>query len=93
MGEVRKGTYVSKETHDDGTMVVTQRGFTFQEETGQELAFDISEHPELGTALLFGNQVFFLRFWTDEQLNKALNELSTAIRKEQVRRIELTPTS
>ena len=93
MGEVRKGTYVSKETHDDGTMVVTRRGFTFQEETGQELAFDISEHPELGTALLFGNQVFFLRFWTDEQLNKALNELSTAIRKEQVRRIELTPTS
>ncbi len=84
--EYRKGTYTSTEKQDDDTFVVTERGFTFQEENGLELAFDVSDVPETGTALLFGNQIFFLKFWTDDQLDKASREFNRAIEDEKEKR-------
>ena len=87
MNKVSKGTYTTGEQDEEGNkMVTTERGFTFTEETGQELAFDVSEVDGAGTALLFGNQVFFLSYWTDAQLDKALKEFSLAINKERAKR-------
>lgn len=83
------GTYTETIKHDDGTLTTTERGFTFQEETGQELAFDVHEIEGAGTTLLFGNQVFFLKFWSDEQLDKASESFSLAIQKEKERRADV----
>lgn len=84
--EAQKGTYREIIKEDDGSIHVTERGFTFQEEDGKELAFDVHEHPT-GMAMLFGDQIFFLGFWTDEQLEKASNAFNEAIRREKERRI------
>lgn len=87
MNEIRRGTYTSGESNEDGTpTVLTEKGFTFQEETGQELAFDLYDHDVAGTALLFGNQVFFLKYWTDEQLDNAAEAFSAAVTREKGRR-------
>jgi hypothetical protein len=91
MNEVRKGTYITGvKDEDGGDLITTEKGFTFQEETGQELAFDIHEIEGAGTALLFGNQIFFLKFWTDEQLDKASEGFNAAIKKEKGRRSEIS---
>ena len=87
MNEVRKGTYTTKVEDETGTIVTTEKGFTFQEESGQELGFDLYE-TDAGHALLFGNQVFFLRYWTDEQLDKASKFFNEAIEKEKASRNE-----
>lgn len=86
MEEVRKGTYRQVIEHDDGSVRISEKGFTFQEKEGQELSFDIHEHST-GMAMLFGDQIFFLGFWTDEQLEKASNTFNEAISKEKQRRI------
>jgi hypothetical protein len=76
------GTYVEGIKHDDGTITTTEHGFTFTQENGQELAFDLHEMDGIGTALLFGNQIFFLKFWEDEHLDKALEVFTAAVQKE-----------
>lgn len=81
-----KGTYIEKVEHDDGTFVTTERGFTFQQENGRELAFDLHEIDGAGTALLFGDQIFFLKYWTDEQLDKASEVFTKAIKMEKEKR-------
>lgn len=85
MNDYRKGVY--RETTDDGqgNYITTEKGFTFKEEEGKELAFDVSEHPT-GMAMLFGDQIFFLGFWADEQLDKAQETFNEAIEKERKRR-------
>lgn len=85
MSDYRKGVY-RQTVENDGEYVVTEKGFTFQEENGKELAFDVHEHPT-GMAMLFGDQIFFLGFWTDEQLEKASVVFNEAIRREKERRI------
>ncbi len=40
-------------------------GFTVEEEDGRVLAFDILAHPDMGITVLFGNQVFALKFWDE----------------------------
>lgn len=86
MNDVLRGTYKSGVEMDDGSIVTTEKGFTFQEETGQELAFDVHEIEGEGTALLFGNQVFFLKYWTDEQLDNASRVFADAVRQEKENR-------
>lgn len=92
--DVRKGTYRNIVKDDEGKYRVSEKGFTFIEESGQELSFDIHEHST-GMAVLFGNQIFFLGFWTDEQLDKASTTFNEAINREKQRRInnDLRPKS
>ncbi len=89
MTKVLKGTYITGEEDAEGNKIITtEKGFTFEEETGQKLAFDVHEVDGVGTALLFGNQVFFLKFWTDEQLDKAFETFTHAVNKEREKRNE-----
>ena len=69
-----------------GFTLTRDYGFTVEEEGGNILAFDLLEHPELGTTVLFGNQVFALKFWDDEDLQKGLQTISEAFNKELERR-------
>ena len=71
-----------------GHTLTRDYGFTVEEEDGKVLAFDLLEHPQLGIALLFGQQVFALRFWDDEDLQKGLAIVTDAIAKEVERRQE-----
>ncbi len=76
-----------------GFTLTRDYGFTVEEENGKILAFDLLEHPELGITVLFGNQVFALKFWDDEDLHKGLQTFSEAFNKELERRKnETTPT-
>jgi hypothetical protein len=81
-----KGTYISGVETDEGTFVTTEQGFTFQQEDGRELAFDIHEIDGAGTALLFGDQIFFLKYWTDEQLDRASEVFAKAVEMEKEKR-------
>jgi hypothetical protein len=81
-----KGTYVSGVETDEGAFVTTEQGFTFQQEDGRELAFDIHEIDGAGTALLFGDQIFFLKYWTDEQLDRASEVFAKAVEMEKEKR-------
>ncbi len=71
---------------DKGITLTEEKGFTIEESDGKVLAFDVADHPDLGTALLFGNQIFALKFWDDEDLEKGLRIFSQAIEKEMERR-------
>lgn len=72
-----------------GFTLTRDYGFTIEEEDGKVLAFDLLEHPDLGVTLLFGNQVFVLKYWSDEDLSVGLNTLSLAFEKEMNRRREI----
>lgn len=78
---------------EKGFTVTRDHGFTVEEENGKVLAFDMMDHPELGVTVLFGNQVFALRFWSEEDLEKGLNILTTAVEKERDRRKALRKDS
>lgn len=80
---------------EKGFTLTRDHGFTIEEEAGKVLAFDIIEHPELGVTLLFGNQVFALKYWDDKDLQKGLDAFSKAVYKETERRksVELTETA
>lgn len=82
---LKKGTYVSGLKMEDQEIPLTEKGFIFEESEGKPLAFDVHEHST-GMALLFGEQIFFLGFWTDEQLDKASDAFNYAIDKEKRRR-------
>jgi len=81
-----KGTYISGVETDEGSFVTTEQGFTFQQEDGRELAFDTHEIDGAGTALLFGDQIFFLKYWTDEQLDRASEVFAKAVATEKEKR-------
>jgi len=58
---------------DVGGMLLTQEhGFTVQEEEGKVLSFDRIDREDYGTVLLFGDQVYFVKFWDDKDLERAL---------------------
>jgi len=71
---------------ENGVTLTEEKGFTIEEDSGKVLAFDVAEHPDLGISLLFGNQVFVLKFWDDEDLKKGLRIFSQAIEQEIERR-------
>ena len=74
---------------DTGVILSKEHGFTVEEENGNVLSFDYINHPEFGAALLFGNQVFFLKFWKDENLKQALETINTSFNAELKRRSSL----
>lgn len=74
---------------DKGYTLTQDYGFTIEEENGKVVAFDLMEHPDLGITLLFGNQVFVLKFWDTDDLEKGLSILSQAIEMEIKRRKSL----
>ena len=51
------------------------------------------EHPELGITVLFGNQVFALKYWDDEDLHAGLKVISSAVEKELDRRKDESGTT
>ena len=58
---------------DVGGMLLTQEhGFTVQEEEGRVLSFDKIDREDYGTVLLFGDQIYFVKFWDEEDLERAL---------------------
>ncbi len=71
---------------DRGLILTKEHGFTVEEADGKVIGFDIMETEEYGTSLLFGNQIFFLKFWTDEDLNRAECIVQRAIFRERTRR-------
>ncbi len=78
---------------EKGFTLTHEYGFTVEEENGKILSFDLLEHPELGTTVLFGNQVFALKFWDEEDLHAGLRIVSLAVEKELKRRKNgTTPT-
>jgi len=81
----RENMKVSVKT-DRGLVLSQEHGFTVEEADGKVLGFDIIETEEHGTTLLFGDQVFFLKFWDDEDLNKAENIIKRAVFRERMKR-------
>ena len=73
---------------EKGFTLTRDYGFTVEEENGKILAFDLLVHPDLGTTVLFGNQVFALKFWDEEDLHNGLKIVSKAINMELERRKE-----
>ena len=71
---------------DRGLVLTKEHGFTVEEADGKVLGFDIVETEEYGGALLFGDQIFFLKFWDDDDLNKAEAIVQRAVLKERTRR-------
>ena len=78
---------------EKGVTLTRDYGFTVEEDDGKLLAFDILEHPDLGVTVLFGNQVFALKFWNDEDLHAGLRIISLAVKKELNRRQDATKPS
>lgn len=71
---------------DRGLALTKEHGFTVEEADGKVLGFDIVETEEYGTALLFGEQIFFLKFWDEDDLVKAECIVQRAIFQERLRR-------
>ena len=58
---------------DEKGMALTQEhGFTVTEEANKVLSFDKIDREDYGTVLLFGDQVYFVKFWDDADLERAL---------------------
>jgi hypothetical protein len=74
---------------EKGITIGKDYGFVVEEENGKVLAFDVTDHPELGTTLLFGNQIFALKFWDELDLHAGLEIISTAVNRELERRQKL----
>ena len=82
----KKGVMSVAVKTEKGYTLTRDYGFTIEEENGKILAFDLLDHPDLGISLLFGNQVFVLKFWEEQDLVKGLEMLSLAVKKERDRR-------
>ncbi len=85
-GMTNNGTLTVAVKTERGHTLTHEYGFTVEEENGKVLAFDMLQHEDLGTTLLFGNQVFALRFWDIEDLQKGLDMLTSAVEVELKRR-------
>lgn len=81
-----EGTMNVELKEDRGLTLTKQYGFTVKETDDKVLAFDLIETAEYGVALLFGDQVFFLKFWDNEDLTKAESIVKRAIHEERLRR-------
>jgi hypothetical protein len=70
-----------------GFVLTKDLGFTVEEES-RVLSFDFynSPDPAIGPALLFGDQVFLLKFWTKQNLEQGLRLLEGSIKAELERR-------
>ena len=71
---------------DRGLTLTKEHGFTVEEADGKVLGFDLMETADYGTTLLFGEQILFLKFWDDEDLDRAENIVKRAIFRERTKR-------
>lgn len=69
-----------------GMRLTKEHGFTIEEGDGKVLAFDLIENEDYGISLLFGDQVFFLKFWDSGDLDKAESIVKRAVFEERMRR-------
>jgi hypothetical protein len=83
---MNKGNLKVSVKTDQGMVLSQEHGFTVEEADGKVLSFDVIEHEEYGVVLLFGDQVFFLKYWEDEALDKAETNIKRAVFKERTRR-------
>lgn len=65
------GVFSKEQESKDGIILTKDYGFLVEEEAGKVLSFDKVVNEEYGNVLLFGDQVFFLKFWDTEDLKKA----------------------
>ncbi len=72
MNSVIKGKMNVEVQDETGMSLTKEHGFTVKEEEGKVLSFDKIERSDYGTVLLFGDQVFFVKFWDDSDLKQAL---------------------
>jgi len=72
MNETIKGKMNVTVKDERGMQLTEEHGFTVQEEEGKVLFFDKIDREDYGTILLFGEQVYFLKFWDDADLERAL---------------------
>jgi hypothetical protein len=91
--EITKGTMNVGVKTERGVTLSKKYGFTIEEDHGKVLAFDTFNHPELGHTLLFGDQVFVLKFWDDADLEKGLALMQGALSYELARRESSDETS
>ena len=64
---------INVEIKDENGMALTkEHGFTVTEESNKVLSFDKIDREDYGTVLLFGDQVYFVKFWDDADLERAL---------------------
>ncbi len=57
---------------ENGMSLTKEHGFTVKEEANKVLSFDKIDREDYGTVLLFGDQVYFIKFWDDADLERAL---------------------
>ena len=69
-----------------GMALTQEHGFTVEEADGKVLGFDLINTEDHGISLLFGNQIFFLKYWDAEDLVKAELVVKRAIHEERLRR-------
>ncbi len=81
-----KGNMKVQLKNEKGMALTQEHGFTVEEADGKVLAFDLINTEEHGISLLFGNQIFFLKYWDEEDLAKAESVVKRAIHEERLRR-------
>ncbi len=67
---------------EKGWTLTEEYGMVIEETNGNLLAFDRYKHPEYGNVLMLNNEVFFLKFWKSEDLQKLLKAVSAAVTDE-----------
>ena len=72
MNEVIEGKINIKVEDEAGMALTKEHGFTVKEESNKVLSFDKIDREDYGTVLLFGDQIYFVKFWDDEDLKRAL---------------------
>ncbi len=72
MTSMVKGNVNIRIEDEAGMSLTKEHGFTVKEETGKVLSFDRIDREDYGTVLLFGDQVYFVKFWDTEDIERAL---------------------
>ncbi len=85
-GTINTGVMSVAVKTEKGHTLTHEYGFTIEEEEGKVLSFDMLYHEDLGPTLLFGNQVFVLKFWDDADLQRGLDMFTAAVKMELARR-------
>lgn len=73
MNKVIEGKMKVELKDEEGFSLTKENGFTIKEESDKVLSFDKIDRPkDYGTVLLFGDQIYFVKFWDDGDIERAL---------------------
>ncbi len=75
------GVFSKEKLDKDGIVLTKDFGFLVKEEN-KVLAFDRIDNSEYGRVILFGDQVFFLKFWDIDDLRNALSLVTSTLSEE-----------